>query len=122
MAFDYPKDLHENLKFRARLYEKCKENDETAILTKMMFEQDILFAFNVFFWAYDPFVESRKNLSYKDKDRPLITYAYQDEAILELNHCIETGENVFVDKSRDMLATCIFSCRSTYVGSASGKR
>jgi hypothetical protein len=58
---------------------------------------DILFGFNTFFWALDP--------SHPLKNRPILTFPFQNETILKANECIEKGEHLFIDKSREMLAT-----------------
>ena len=96
---NYPKDIRQNLIFRNELVLACIEKPELASAIKSEFEKDILFAFNVFFWTHDTRT--------KEKDLPFVTYGFQDEAILKLNEAIERGENVFVDKSRDMGATYI---------------
>lgn len=100
----YPKDFESNLKFRARIIQDAEKDPLVIATTREIVKRDILFFFNVFCWAYDPMSEHRRP-SLRDKNRPIITYDYQDEAIQKINLCIESGENLFIDKSRDMLAT-----------------
>lgn len=64
--------------------------------------KDILYWFNVFAWTYDP----RKNGM--ECHLPFITYDFQDEYILSLLEAIRKGEDILVEKSRDMGASwCI---------------
>jgi hypothetical protein len=95
----YPKSQEDNLRFRYQVIAKCQADPMYAAVIKEQFYRDILFAFNVFFWTYDP--------RSKMKDLPFITYTFQDEKILEVNRCIEEGEDIFGDKSRDMGLTYI---------------
>ena len=90
----YPKNVDENLQYRYEVMALCQRNEMYRDVVKGLFREDILFAFNVFFWTYDPRSEM--------KDLPFVTYGYQDEVILEVNRCIEEGEDIFGDKSRDM--------------------
>lgn len=92
-----PKDLRENILFREKLLTECEKDPIFAGQIREYFAKDILFAFNAFFYTYDP-RNQYKNL-------PFITWDYQDKNILEIDRCIEVGENLFVDKSRDMGVT-----------------
>lgn len=94
---EYPKTLDENLRFRYNLQIHCEGDPITAQLARITFANDILFAFNAIFYAYQP--------EHPLKDRPILTHPFQDDAILRINECIERGEHLFVDKSREMLAT-----------------
>ena len=94
---EYPKTLEENLRFRVGLFLNGEKDRDTAGYIFEYVKRDILFFFNVFAWTYD----TRTQI----KDLPFITYGYQDKAILEIDRCIETGEDLFIDKSRDMGVT-----------------
>lgn len=92
---DYPKEMDQNILFRERLLRNCKADLSLQRFVKEQFYKDILFAFNVIFWTYDP--RSRP------QHLPFITYPeFQDDAILELNHHIQNGVDLLIDKSRDM--------------------
>ena len=101
----YPKDFTENLQYRTFILGLCEKKDvgpqAAAAVWKTCSEDDegLLFFFNVFCWTQDTRT--------RDKDLPFITYEYQDEAIREVNRSIEAGENLFIDKSRDMGVTYI---------------
>ena len=77
-------------------------NEDSASRVRIAFGRDILFAFNVFFWTFDPRT--------KEKDLPFITYDFQDKAILEINDAIDKQEDLFADKSRDMGVSWIVLC------------
>jgi len=65
-----------------------------------MCSRDILFWVNSFIWTYDP-------KKFPDNPFiPFITYPYQDDAIVKLNHAVGRHD-VTVEKSRDMGASWI---------------
>lgn len=100
-----PRDAESNARFRASLWNECSDKN-TAAWVKESCRQDILFFFNAFLWAEDPFAE--KGLRHgipRSRLRPIITYPFQDEFILDLQGAIDVGEDIVADKSRDMLAT-----------------
>jgi len=92
-----PKGYYANLEFRARMIRLGSSSREAAENLWIMCSRDILFYVNTFVWTHDP----RK----KPTELPFITYDYQDEAILEIVRCIEEGEDLPIEKSRDMGAT-----------------
>lgn len=106
----YPSTLKENVEYRKFILTECEKDVKFAGKMRELFRRDVLFAFNTFFFAFDPMVKHRHGLILKVEDRPIVTYPYQDEAILFTNESIEIGENQFVDKSRDMLATYTVLC------------
>ena len=57
-------------------------------------KEDPIFFFNMFLWTYNPRL---------DKPHvPFITYPYQDDFIKQIVDAIETGIDVWIEKSRDM--------------------
>lgn len=106
----YPKDINENYRYRDRILTMCEDKKtgmDVIKEVKIMCIKDVLFFINTFCWALDPFVDKghRHGVPGLSKDRPIVTYPYQDKFILELDRCISTGENIIADKSRDMLAS-----------------
>ncbi len=93
----YPKDYEGNLKWRALIMLQCTKDPNFRALTKKLFFEDVLFAFNGFFYTKDP----RKT----PEQRPFCTYPYQDEAILKLLDHLKRGEDLGIFKSRDMGVT-----------------
>ena len=62
---------------------------------KELFYRDPIFAFNAFFYTYDPRKRPFHHI-------PFATYDYEDEMILQLVKCIKEGEDCLIEKSRDM--------------------
>ena len=57
-------------------------------------KEDPIFFFNMFLWTYNPRL---------DKPHvPFITYPYQDDFIKQIVEAVETGIDVWIEKSRDM--------------------
>lgn len=90
----YPSDLLENKRYRLHLLQKAQNNHLLQVLLKQKCQEDILFFINTFGWTYDPRMEP--------SDIPFITYQYQDDALLTLVTCIETEQDAWIEKSRDM--------------------
>jgi hypothetical protein len=93
-----PKEYRANLKWRRRCLELGYKNVDYSREFWILCSRDILFWVNTFGYTYDP----RKKGS---TVVPFITYAYQDDTILELADCVERGVDVLIEKSRDMGVT-----------------
>jgi hypothetical protein len=91
----YPKDHRENLEWRFEILAKAKQDLTYRMTVKELFHRDPLFAFNAFFYTFDP----RKRPFHH---QPFCTYEFQDETILALVEQINKGEDLILEKSRDM--------------------
>jgi len=91
----FPKERRENLIWRNNILRKAANDEVFKAEMKELFHRDILFAFNAFYYTYDV----RKRPYHQI---PFMTWEYQDEAILEILHQIKTGEDLVVEKTRDM--------------------
>jgi len=60
--------------------------------------ENILFWFKYFTHTYDP----RITADIQHPDRPFILFPFQEEAVCRIVHAIETGEDLVIEKSRDM--------------------
>lgn len=94
----FPKDYRENMAWRRNLLAKCAKDPLFRERTRELFFRDPLFAFNAFFFTYDP----RKRPLHQ---QPFCTYPHQDEHILGLVDAINDGHDYLTEKSRDMGAT-----------------
>lgn len=94
----YPKGYRENLAYRAKMLRQCAKDKIYREKVRELFFRDPLFAFNTFFFTYDP----RKRPRHQ---QPFCTYEYQDMLITELVEAINNGEDIGIEKSRDMGAT-----------------
>ena len=92
-----PKGADDNLAFRKLLIESAAGDKDTSQDLWCACSRDILFYVNTFCWTYDP----RK----PNGTVPFITWAYQDEVLLDLVDCIFSGRDVLIQKSRDMGAS-----------------
>jgi len=77
---------------------QCKKDPAFQARMKRLFHEDIIFAFNTFFYTLDVRVKEGQH-------QPFCTYPYQDEALLSLVASIEDGEDEVWEKSRDMGAS-----------------
>ncbi len=90
----YHKDYDANLQKRLELTAKCADLDFREQV-KTLFFNDILFAFNMFFYTLD--VRKRPY-----HNQPFCTWEFQDEFILNIKEHIDIGRDIVVEKSRDM--------------------
>ena len=60
----------------------------------MKCKEDPIFFFNMFLWTYNPRLAK--------PHVPFITYPYQDDFIKQIVSAVETGIDVWIEKSRDM--------------------
>jgi hypothetical protein len=97
---NYPKERAENLAWRIKILRKCEEDLEYRAKIIRLFHEDIIFAFNAFYYTYDVRKKPFHHI-------PFMTWDYQDEAILELQNCIKTGQDVAFEKTRDMGASWV---------------
>jgi len=95
VTLQIPKTFRENLEWRRNMLLRAQYDSEFQARCKELFHRDPLFAFNGFFYTYDP----RKKPYHH---RPFITYDYEDELILGLAVAIKGGSDLAVEKSRDM--------------------
>jgi hypothetical protein len=104
MTSDYykliPKDPEGNLLWRKAVAKRANEDPEFAAAMRQACKEDILFWINGFIWTYDP---RRKPFA----KLPMITYDFQDKAILKLVDAISKGRDLLLEKSRDMGASWI---------------
>jgi hypothetical protein len=91
-----PKGFGANMRFRKGLLEMARDPDKAQQL-RTMCAADLLFYVNAFCWTYDPRA--------KRKIIPFITYGFQDEAMLAIRDCVESGQDFAMPKSRDMGAS-----------------
>ena len=93
-TYDYPTDFEENIIYRDYIRQLAEGDVDVQREELEKIDNDPLYAFNVYFWTYDPRVTPAH--------LPFITYGFQDEFILKLCDSIINGQDLLVDKSRDM--------------------
>lgn len=95
-----PKDTKANLLFRQKLLQECENDLLAQQQVRAMFDEDILFAINAFYWTFDP-----RNT--ETPAVPFITWDFQDECFQLQEECLINGKDLLYDKSRDMGASWI---------------
>lgn len=95
---NFPKETAENLQWRVKMLRRCSSDPVFRQKMKELFHRDILFAFNAFFYTYDPRKTPQHHI-------PFMTWPYEDDLILRLSKQIKGGVDVLLEKSRDMGCT-----------------
>ena len=95
---EFPKTYRDNWEWRLRILDQAKRDEGFREQVIRMFFDDILFAFNAFFFTLD--VRKRPH-----HNQPFCTWPFQDETIIKIQHSIDTGKDILVEKSRDMGAS-----------------
>ena len=93
---EVPKTVEANAAYRASVYEECK-TEAGARDVWCIASRDILWAFNVLAWSYNP----RKIEANESPEFPWITWDFQDESILQMAHHFGR-EDLVSRKSRQM--------------------
>ena len=86
--------VEKNLTYRDTVINKAISSSEFQALLMSMCQEDFLFWMNTFVYTYNP-RKIRQHI-------PFVTFPYQDELALEIIDAIEKGEDIHIDKSRDM--------------------
>lgn len=79
---------------RARLLQAARHSPPLQQLLLECCRRDILFWFKHFCWTFDPRLAQ--------PHQPFVLYPYQEETVKTLAACIESGEDLLIEKSRDM--------------------
>ncbi|XVJ52099.1 MAG: hypothetical protein HEQ32_08525 [Vampirovibrio sp.] len=90
---------------RALIYARLQADADYAELLQRACRHDILLWFRYFAWTFDPRPEpnSPEKASRRSIGKlPLVLFPFQMEAVLRMNDAIERGEDLLIEKSRDM--------------------
>ncbi len=79
---------------RLVLYQAADRHPELQAALLAWCKRDVRFWFRHFCWTFDP----RK----EQPHLPFVPYAFQEKALVELVQAIETGQDLLIEKSRDM--------------------
>jgi hypothetical protein len=86
-----------NLQERALLLQAAEDNPELQQAHLRLCKLDILYWFHNFCWTFNP-----RQAPY---DFPFVLYPFQENLVLLIKECIDTGEPLLIKKSRDMGVT-----------------
>lgn len=111
-----PKLLEENIEWRRRLRQSANNDIGLQKTLKQACASSMLFWLNAFGWTFLQKIVGDDGLEHMVKGMqvhvPFITWQIQDIAIKKIIHCIDTGEDILISKSRDMGASWI--CLSVF--------
>jgi hypothetical protein len=104
-----PKLPRENLEWRRNIRREANKDPGLRKVLRQACASSPIFWVNAFGWTFHQYNirEDGRQASVKGTDAhvPFITWACQDNVITQLRDCIDNGENVLIDKSRDMGAS-----------------
>ena len=105
-GYDIPKGQLANLKWRADIIERAENN---RVLQTELFDachESLLLWTNLFCYTYHQFEVQEGHRAASDaSDVPFITWDIQDCLLAEFQTCLDKGEDILVNKSRDMGAS-----------------
>ena len=102
-----PKRPEANLKWRMELIEKAEKDVGMQKDLLAACAESQLFWVNAFCMTFHQFdVDAAgKRIESRHADQPMITWPIQDNLLLRLEDCIINGEDILIDKARDMGAS-----------------
>jgi len=103
-----PKGMVQNMRWRKDLLKKAYDDPVLQHDLLIACQQSKLFWINAFCWTFhqwdvDPKTGKRKPA--KNQHVPFVTWAVQDNCVDMFDWCLENGEDILVNKSRDMGAS-----------------
>lgn len=101
-----PKNPEANLKWRAEMLAAAENDQELQVALYTACSQSVLFFVNsLCFTLRVHEVSGGEAQQAEHTHMPFVTWEIQDEHILRIERCMEAGESLLTDKSRDMGAT-----------------
>lgn len=99
-----PKNLRDNLKFRQELVRACARKPKYQAAIRAACRDDLLFYVNAFVWQYNP-RKKESGSTPGPRIAPFISFPFQDDAFLVMLDHIDRGEDLLIQKSREMGAS-----------------
>ena len=102
-----PKRKEANLAWRMDLIEKAEKDTGMQKDLLAACAESLLFWVNGFAMTFHQFDvdEQGKRIESKHADQPMITWPIQDDLLTRFEQCVANGEDVLIDKARDMGAS-----------------
>jgi len=91
----YPKGYEENIAWRVAILRRVQVDKDYRAMVRALFFKDFIFALNAFYYTLDVRTRPRHN-------QPFCTYPFQDQVALQIIDHITRGEDLAIEKSRDM--------------------
>jgi len=119
-VIDCPTDREANLDYRSRLISIADDDPQAQRILFDRCAESAVFWFNTFCWTYDAKGDKYKALGYTSPHMPFILFPFQEDTINKMVEKIEKGEDIAIEKSRDMgmswLAALLFQYFWTFRG------
>lgn len=96
-----PRERRRNLKFRAFVIRRCRENAEYRRAVMEMCRTDIVFWINTFVWQFNPNAIGK----WSTKNGPFIVHGFQDDAVRTILEAVDDRSDCIIEKSREMGAS-----------------
>jgi hypothetical protein len=100
-SVDIPKDRQENLEWRIWVAERAQIDPEFAAAVYRVFHDDPIFAFNGFFYTYDP--RPHTDIHHI----PFVLWDFQVDVVHQICYHMSVGKDLLFLKSRDMGLTWV---------------
>ena len=102
-----PKHPEANLLWRMEMIEKAEKDEGMQKDLLAACAESQLFWINAFGMTFHQFDvdEHGKRIESKHADQPMITWPIQDNLLLRFEDCVTKGEDILIDKARDMGAS-----------------
>lgn len=101
-AHHVPRDVEQNLKYRARIHRRVIEDPSYADVLRDACARDPIFYINAFGYTLD----SRPSIDNPFTKIPFILYPFQEKGLLKILHAISAPSyDLFIEKTRDMGAS-----------------
>lgn len=106
----YLEVIRPNLEERAILYDKVRQKPDFAVLVREKAMRDILYFFKYFLWIFESKIHYRQWYGQADGILPFVPFEFQEEFILRVKSAIENGQDLLLEKSREMGASYMVLC------------
>ena len=105
-GYKIPKGEYRNLKWRSDLLKRAEEDRGFRDDLWTACSESLLLWVNAFAWTYHQFdVSDGRRHGSDHADVPMITWEVQDDMLQQFLHNLESGEDILVNKSREMGAS-----------------
>lgn len=99
-----PRNLVGNLQFRLSLIEQCQNNPEKQAAMRLACSEDLRFYAGAWVWQFNP-RKKDSGFGAGPKVAPFIPWDFQEDALMKMLWHIERGEDLVIEKSREMGAS-----------------
>jgi len=99
---DIVKDRSENYEYRAEVFSRARNDPPMQAALRDACKEEVKYWINTFLWVHEPRVEWQKIYGCESARVPFILFPFQEDLADEIKKCIDQGEDVLLEKARDM--------------------